>query len=601
MDAKHHVIRHGRVLVEGNEIAAVWRRHHRPPNVHTRGVITIRRDGRTLLFPGLINLHDHPNFDVLPPWPAPSSHVLPQVGKLGTDPYDQRYEWNGAGGTSPDELGRLVQNPADALESVGLGGTEVKYAEVAAMLGGETAIQGAAMDPESDGILIRNIDNNVFNHRIASPQVGPITGLRGAPLRELIQAMRRGRVDAWMVHLAEGVRDGNRRRGDGFSSRAEFQGLKQKGLLTDMTVIIHGTALERPDFAAMRSAPTIRDDGTGDGRGAKLVWSPRSNLVLYGRTTNVYQALAEHTLTSLGTDWTPSGSHTLLDELKVADRALRDPRVLGASRGLVPRFRIDGRGPAARRRAENALDRALVDMVTRNPAVTLHWYDRVGSIEKGKLADLLLLRRPRRSTRPGVPPSVYRRLIDATERDVQLVTVGGRELAGSIGLLRRLKPGDHEVIRSSTGGYQKAIDVTWPNPLVPGSGQSFDSIDHRLSVALAALGGDNPPPGGGPADATNTYSYLKAHLDRGIFARDSDTQFHDVLASLYGTDTAGRLNLESIAPTPVLGPDPLRTAINDGRVDPSTGLLADPAPPFKLYPANFNQIGPAGNPLAGLP
>jgi hypothetical protein len=39
----------------------------------------------------------------------------------------------------------------------------------------------------------------------------------------------------------------------------------------------------------------------------------------------------------------------------------------------------------------------------------------------------------------------------------------------------------------------------------------------------------------------------------------------------------------------------------NGDVDPGTGLIADPSPPFRLYPANFNHIGADGNPLAGLP
>ena len=132
--------------------------------------------------------------------------------------------------------------------------------------------------------------------------------------------MADGQVDAWMVHLAEGVRTGTGGRADPVSSRAEFATLSAKGLLTDMTVIIHGTGLERSDFAAMRAAPTIRTDGVGDGRGAKLVWSPLSNLLLYGETTDVYDAIAEEVLVSLGTDWTPSGSRTLLQELKIADR-----------------------------------------------------------------------------------------------------------------------------------------------------------------------------------------------------------------------------------------------------------------------------------------
>src|SRR6185369_7406125 len=229
----------------------------------------------------------------------------------------------------------------------------VKYAEVASMLAGETAIQGASADPRSDGILIRNIDNDAFDARIAPPRIGSIGGFGGTDLADLLSGLRDGRYDAWMVHLAEGVRDADRRPGDPVSARAEFETLKSLGLLTDQTVIIHGTALERSDFARMRAAPTARTDGVGDGLGAKLVWSPLSNLLLYGETTNVYDAIAEGVLVSLGTDWTPSGSRTLLHELKIADVALRDPRLLGASRDEVPAFAIDGEQGVARLRADD--------------------------------------------------------------------------------------------------------------------------------------------------------------------------------------------------------------------------------------------------------
>ena len=70
-------------------------------------------------------------------------------------------------------------------------------------------------------------------------------------------------------------------------------------------------------------------------------------------------------------------------------------RILGGSRGLVPGFG----GP----RGGDALDRALADMVTLNPALALRWYDKVGSIEACKVADLLLLRRSataRQASRP---------------------------------------------------------------------------------------------------------------------------------------------------------------------------------------------------------
>ena len=177
-----------------------------------------------------------------------------------------------------------------------------------------------------------------------------------------------------------------------------------------MTVIIHGTGLERSDFAAMRAAPTIRTDGVGDGRGAKLVWSPLSNLLLYGETTDVYDALAEEVLVSLGTDWTPSGSRTLLQELKIADLALRDVRLLGSGREQISALSLDDKDGLERQRAENALDRTLVDMVTRNPALALRWYDKVGSVEAGKVADLLLVRRPSQSPALGQPPDRVPRL-----------------------------------------------------------------------------------------------------------------------------------------------------------------------------------------------
>ena len=202
-----------------------------------------------------------------------------------------------------------LTNPVGVLSAAsGLGlETEVlKYAQVGALLGGETATQGAPPNPASDNAIIRSIDNNAFNTRIGPPRVDSIATFTGAELTQFTNALRAGSYDAWMIHLAEGVRDADRRPGDTFSSRAEFAALQAKGLLTDTTVIIHGTALEPADFAAMHAAPTVRTYGVTHGRGAKLVWSPQSNLVLYGKTTNVDDALAACVLVSLGTDWTPS-------------------------------------------------------------------------------------------------------------------------------------------------------------------------------------------------------------------------------------------------------------------------------------------------------
>jgi 5-methylthioadenosine/S-adenosylhomocysteine deaminase len=602
MDDAHTVIPHGRVLVRDGRIVSTWAGPEPPEGIDPGDAQVITAGPHDLLFPGLINLHSHPDEGVIQAWLPPKSHAIATQGKAGTDPYANRYQWN-SDATAPPELRRLVDNPAGVLGSglgLGLHGELVKYAEATALLGGETAIQGASRDPESDSVMIRNIDNDVFDTRIAPPRVGAIASLGGAALADLLDGARQGRYDAWMVHLAEGVRDAERRAGDPVSSRSELATLQAKGLLSDMTVIIHGTALERSDFAAMRAAPPARQDGVGDGRGAKLVWSPLSNLLLYGTTTNVYEAMAEGVLVSLSTDWTPSGSHTLLHELKVADVALRDHRVLGDDRDTVPMFATAGKTGAARQLAEQALDRALVDMITRNPALALRWYDKVGSIEAGKIADLVLIHADSRAARPGLPATVYRALIDATEGDVQLVMVGGDPLAGRPDLLAALKPGDFELVECAAGGYQKAIDVT-TTASVPEGTQTLAHLSAQLRRGLAALGGDNPPIGGGPGPVTNTYSYLKAQVSGGAAAGLPDPVFRSLLARNVGELPDGSLNLERMELIPLFQEDDdFLTHLLHGDVDPTTGLLADATAPYRLYPANLNHVRPGGNPLVAV-
>ena len=88
------------------------------------------------------------------------------------------------------------------------------------MLGGETAILAGGGD------IIRGVEKNGFDTRIAPQYAGPIASLGGTALTDLRSGMVDGRYDAWLLHLAEGVRDADRRPGDPFSSRGEFATLK---------------------------------------------------------------------------------------------------------------------------------------------------------------------------------------------------------------------------------------------------------------------------------------------------------------------------------------------------------------------------------------
>jgi len=463
------------------------------------------------------------------------------------------------------------------------------------ILGGATATQGAPANDAYDTLLARNVDNQNFGRDRIDNYVPAVASLTGAALDDVVSRMQNGLLDAWIVHLAEGVRDADRRPGDTVSSRAEFADLKAKGLLTDATVIVHGIGLEPSDFSEMAAAPPARTDGVGDGRGAKLVWSPLSNLLLYGKTASVYDALAAGVLVALGTDWSPSGSPNLLTELKVADRALRDERLLGNRRSLLPSLSPSGPTGKERREAELALDRLLVEMVTINAARAIRWDDQVGSIEAGKAADLLVISRPLPPAIPDLPHSPYRSLIDATEADVSLVLVGGEPVAGDISIMQSLKPGDFEIVRSEKGCFQKAIDVTAPG--VPKGAETLEQISSMIADGLRAMGGDHPPAGGGPSPLTNTWSYLRLQSLAG--AGLTDTQFlFGVLIPVFGL-VDGELNLEAMSPTPLfMADDDWLFATFGAKLDPSTGLVADETPPYARYAANFNHVTALGNPFA---
>jgi len=599
MDDDHTVIESGRVLVRNDKIVAVWQGERPPAGTDVEGAVVLDFGPQALIFPGMINLHDHPTFNTGRLWPAPSSHAQPTLGRpLGTEPYANQYQWNGQKGNSPPEFRRLVQTPQTALIATfgfNLLVEVTKYAKVKGLVGGQTTTQRAISSPATDGLLARNAESANFGRQRIQSEVQAIDSLNAASVAALLSQMQNGQVDAWLVHLAEGVRDGDRRPGDPTSSRAEFASLKSKGLLTDMTAIVHGTALESSDFVEMRAAPSIRSDLAGDGLGAKLVWSPLSNLLLFGRTANVYEALSADVLVSLGTDWTPSGSRNLLGELKVADIALRDPALLGASRHLVPRLSVGGKPDQDAENAERALDRLLVDMVTRNPARTLRWQDEVGSIGPGKTADLFVITKPVRPPRAGLPNSPYRNLIDATERDVRLVMVGGDPLVGDPEVMARLKPGDFETITSSCECYRKAVDVTKAG--VPKGDQTLALIKQALGDALVALGGDHPPAGGGPADLTNTYSYAKQHFT--LPFPMTDAQFLQFVIIPNAGLVGGKINLERLTLAPLLtDEDDFFFDVLGVKIDPSTGLLDDPSPPFLLYPSNANQVQNGVDPFA---
>ena len=224
--------------------------------------------------------------------------------------------------------------------------------------------------------------------------------------------MRLRKTHRLILHLAEGL---------GPTAREHFTALHLadgRWALAPSLVAIHANGLEAADFDVLAT------------HGVGMVWSPLSNLLLYGGTADVAAAHAAGVPIALGSDWSPSGSRNLLAELKVA-------RVVNESLSPVP-----------------FADRDLVAMATRVPATMLGWGEAIGSIGDGKLADLLVI--------AGTSGDPYDHLLRAAERDIAVVVVDGvarfgrPELMADADPRRRLRAGADR--RSSNAG------CSWPRP-----------------------------------------------------------------------------------------------------------------------------------------
>jgi len=373
------IIPAGTILIIGNKIEAVGKNVELPA-----GVQTIETNG--FIYPGLIDLHDHITWNFLPPW-TPGEE------------FNDRYEWQ----TRKDYFNKL-KNPHDAIVSASPSPRPVdkedlacdanQYGEVKAIVGGATSVvDGLGTDDCVRG-LVRNLSlysglhepaivemvrNAVFPLEVSNEDVQKI----GEELRDCRHAV--------VAHLAEGKRN------EGCSER-EFKMFKARGFLREGVSIIHGVSLTPDDFVEMA------DNHVG------LIWSPRSNIALYGKgeTTDVRVAKSSGVKIALAPDWSPSGSDGLLEELRYA--------AAWNARQQPPVF----------------TDSELVQMATMRPAELAKLDDKIGILRRHHFADLLIIR--------SQEADGYRALLNAKPTDVRLVIINGKPVYGDDDLMHSLAP-----------------------------------------------------------------------------------------------------------------------------------------------------------------
>ena len=150
----------------------------------------------------------------------------------------------------------------------------------------------------------------------------------------------------------------------------------------------------------------------------------------------------------LGADWSPSGSKSVLGELKVAD--LHNQAALGGALS----------------------DHDICAMVTCNPARALGWEKQVGQLKAGLHADFVVM------SDKGKEP--YRTLIESVEADVQLVAINGYPIYGTAHLMTAASAVNPEPIQVN-GTLKRRI--TLRDARIPDADVSWTDVIARLEAA----------------------------------------------------------------------------------------------------------------------
>ena len=228
-----------------------------------------------LIYPGLVDIHNHPEWSTLPRMYIPQ-HL-----------FSRRYEWR-----LWDDYQEFTSPRPD------VPCLNTAFAEIKGALGGTTAMQGPPKAQACHQGLVRNLFSEAdgLGDKVERPEVCrqlDIASDAGKPIE-------RCRTSPYIhLHVGEGV--------DAFSrlefAMAEWAGYNRPGLVAINTLSL-GTA----------------DLGRLAAGGGAMVWSPRNGIHFYRASADVLTARNLGVPLALAPDWTVTGGVNLLSELKCADQ-----------------------------------------------------------------------------------------------------------------------------------------------------------------------------------------------------------------------------------------------------------------------------------------
>jgi 5-methylthioadenosine/S-adenosylhomocysteine deaminase len=384
------------VLVKEGIIKSVSR--GRPSLTHD--AVFVELGNNDWIYPGLIDLHTHTDYNVLPLW---------QTDKA---PFDNRFAWR-----ADNDYRTVVSGGHDLIIKDQRMAVAV-FAELQAIAGGTTTIQESqALESNrtlDDNPLLCRGTGNSTDLRIAPAEILSIVdffkpdpaGGAAQPQKKLdtyVRMREKGTLKATLAHLAEGRSGFGNEKGVDPYSRLEFETLMNHPAFADAEAVrssslalIHcsGIDVNNPDHINF-----LRE------RDISLIWSPVSNLLLYGDTLDVESLIAQGINVAIGSDWSPSGSKHLWEEAKFV------------------RFYFEAIGSLVS-------DEQVFQMVTTNAARCLG-LKRIGRIEADSFADFFILRSPLESD------NALEVFFKTTDSDVRAVIIGGRPVYGAREFLRK--------------------------------------------------------------------------------------------------------------------------------------------------------------------
>ncbi|MEP6619379.1 MAG: amidohydrolase family protein [bacterium] len=368
--------------------------------------------GTNLVMPGLIDLHNHIGYNTLPLWTEPKQKIaFAHHNSWTTAPtYQSSISW-------PSRA--LVQAAPEAL---------LAHVQLRALVGGTTAIQGWPSANRKFVQALRNIDDETAgstNHGLI--RTSTLT-LKPLALGAMAQLEKQGA--GFIYHCAEGQ--------VGSIVAREFIDAGNAGCLGKTFIGIHCNAIAGADWQRWDKS-----------NGGAVVWSPFSNLWLYGTTTDIAAAAKQNVTICLGSDWGPSGTKNVQGEMKVAKLA-------------------------SQKLALGLTDRDIVAMVTTNPGDTLSrcWPKTIGRLVPGAFADITILRAS------GTKP-VWTQIVESTESTVMLVVYAGIPRYGDAALMTAAP-----LTKSSTvtiGGRKRRFAIAKPE-LDDGTAWSWKEITAELDA-----------------------------------------------------------------------------------------------------------------------